>query len=148
MADHYQKGGSPLTGAGIAPVELTSLSVPPPPPAYTPAGAERTDYQLASTVPHSEASRRSSQGHNDNDALDLRLDVRRGTAAGTYYGHYSPAAAQSTPTPLPPRVPSYYAYAPSSSIVPLPVNTGPSGKGWEYITPPAGSPPPPDIGHQ
>lgn len=147
MADHHQKGGLPLTGPGIAPVELVSLSVLPPPPAYTPAGAKRTDYPLASSIPYSKASRRSDQGHNDTNALDLRLDVHRGTAAGKYYGYDSPAAVRSTPTP-PPRVPSYYAYAPSSSIAPLPVNTGPSGKGWEYITPPAGSPPPPDIGHR
>ena len=148
IADHYPKGGLPLTGAGIAPVELTSLSITPPPPAYTPAGAIRTDYWLASNVPYPEPSRPSDQGqrnpvtkltHNDINALDLT------TPAGTYVGFYSPAAVQSTPTSPPHRVPSYYAYAPSSS---LPVNTVPSGKGWEYIVPPAGSPPPPDIGHQ
>ena len=150
MADHYRKGSLPLTQAGIAPVEFTSPSVPPPPPAYAPAGAMRTDSRLASTVPYSKPSRLSDQGqrnpvtrlgHNDTNALDLT------TQAGTYYGYYSPAAGRSTPTPPPPRVPSYYAYAPSSSVVPLPVKTGTSGKGWEYIVPPAGSPPPPDIGH-
>ena len=143
MADHDQKGGLPLPGAGIAPVELASLFVPPPPPAHMPAGAKRT---LATTVPYSKPSRRSEQGHKDNSALDLRRET-----AGTHYGYYRPAlaAVQSTPTSQPPRVPSYYAYASRNSIVPLPGSTGPSGKGWEYITPPVGSPPPSDInGHQ
>ena len=135
----------------MAPAELTSLSIPLPPPAYTPAGAIRVDYRLASTVPYSGPSRPSDQGqrnsvtklgHNDISTPDLT------TPAGTYYGYYSLAAVRPTPTPPPPRVPSYCAYAPSGSIVLLPVNTGPSGKGWEYIAPPAGSPPPPDPSHQ
>ena len=152
IATHYQNGGQPLLGVERVPVGPTSATVPPP--AFTSAGDIRTDHQVISTAPYSEATQRPDQQQRDTIPHISPIGANsphsapaaHGTAARTFRDYFSSTAGR--PTAPPSRVPSYYAHTPRNSVVPSPVNQGLPDEGWDYITTPAGSPPPPEIGHQ
>lgn len=86
-----------------------------PPPADTPAGDMQADHQPVAVIQIAQIA------HIESNAQ-------------------SSTAGRSTAPPS--RVPSYYAHTPRSSVIPPLVNHDLPEKGWDYITPPAGSPPP------